>query len=167
MKILIGCFGLILFTVVLLVVGAALNGYVLTRYWEWFVIPLFPRAPVIAWVPAIGLAIMARILMGNYHQTAPTSEEKKKENKKEELPNWALAAIALVWKTRNGRGKDSDLPPSIMAAIIALTRGEETPKQEEKTELSPWAEKICNATFITVLGPCFLLLVGWIVHSFI
>lgn len=165
MKAFLGCIGLMIFAMAILVASSILNGYVLTWYWEWFVKALFPGAPMIALVPAIGLAGMVRIIMGNYQQTPPP-EKKKEDEKKENLPDWALAAISSVWRSRIERGKESNLPPSVMAAILAIANGKTAPKEEDKTEFSPWTEKIVNAVFITIFGPAFLLLIGWIIHSF-
>ncbi len=163
MKLAFGCIGIMVFTVVMLVLSSVANGYLLTRFWEWFVIPTFPAVPAVSLLPAMGLTMMARVLMSSYHQMPP--EEKRKE-KKEELPNWALVAIGVTLAKMRGGVTSQDLPPSVLVSVLALANGEKPFKPEERPEF-PLVEKIFCGTCATICVPAFVLGCGWIIHSFI
>lgn len=57
-----------------ILVTALLGGYVVSTLWEWFVVPTF-TAPPLNVVPAIGIALIVRLLTYNVDDyTEPTNE---------------------------------------------------------------------------------------------
>ena len=64
-----GCFGLVVFTVILAAIGAILNGWVLSVVWLWFVVPF--GAPTLTIPQAIGISLVAALL---------THQENKNDN---------------------------------------------------------------------------------------
>lgn len=66
--------GMIGVALVVVALGAILEGYVLTVLWGWFIIPIF-HLPPLTIVPAIGIALVVGLL--TYHSN-PDVEEKKR-----------------------------------------------------------------------------------------
>ena len=58
----LGCFGAILWVVLLFVVSALMNGWAFVQLWEWFILPVFEAAPVVTIVQAIGLSVFIGFL---------------------------------------------------------------------------------------------------------
>lgn len=67
------CVGLLVLAVVAIVVGAVMNGYVLSVLWGWFVVPLF-SAPPLSVATAIGLSLAVGMLVS---RGSSSSDEKK------------------------------------------------------------------------------------------
>lgn len=147
--------------------GAAVTGYVVTKYWEWFVIPLFPDLKPLGLLSTIALIMMARLIIPTYLNTSK-DDDKKKKKRQEKLPVWALEAITQAWRNRNGRGKENDLPSWVMKDMTAMLKNE-TPKEkgEEKAVKFPlWLRAMTNVACLMWGVPMLFLLVGWILHSF-
>lgn len=68
------CVGLLVLVVVSIVVGAVMNGYVLSVLWGWFVVPIF-NVPPLSVATAIGLSLAIGMLVKHGN----SSSEKKKE----------------------------------------------------------------------------------------
>lgn len=62
---LIAIFGIFALTLLYIVGGSVLNGWVLSKLWLWFMVPLFGFKPL-SIVYAIGLALTVRFLTVNY-----------------------------------------------------------------------------------------------------
>jgi len=60
---------------VIIVVSAIANGFVLTKLWSWFIVPVF-ELPALSLVPAIGLGMVIGFLTYQY-----TNSDSKKEDK--------------------------------------------------------------------------------------
>ncbi len=82
-----GCLGLMIFFVLSLLVASVLNGWVLTMLWGWFVVPTFPNIPSLALIPAIGIAMTMRFLIGQY-KPATTEESEKNDRKLTDEEHW-------------------------------------------------------------------------------
>jgi hypothetical protein len=52
-----------LFTVAYVVALMAVRGLIIAKFWAWFVEPVFPQAPHLTPAPAMGLALVAGVLM--------------------------------------------------------------------------------------------------------
>lgn len=60
--ILLGCIGVAAVGVLLVVVSAILNGFVISVMWTWFVVPVF-RLPALSVVQSIGLAMIVSVFI--------------------------------------------------------------------------------------------------------
>ena len=69
----LACLGVVFISVVAIVVGSILNGYVLAQLWGWFVVPTF-GSPALGIVPAMGISLIASMLT---HRPSQTSDKKK------------------------------------------------------------------------------------------
>jgi hypothetical protein len=69
----LACVGLLVLTVVAVVLGAVMNGYVLSVLWGWFVVPLF-SAPPLSVATAIGLSLAVGMLVS--HESSSSSGKK-------------------------------------------------------------------------------------------
>ena len=58
----LACVGLLVLAVVAIVVGAVMNGYVLSVLWGWFVVPVF-SVPPLSIATAIGLSLAIGMLV--------------------------------------------------------------------------------------------------------
>jgi len=65
------CLGVLAYSLVALIVGALLNGWVLTKLWAWFVAPVF-GVQTLTLIPAIGLSLVVAYL---------THQQRKNNNK--------------------------------------------------------------------------------------
>jgi hypothetical protein len=77
-------FGLAVLAVVSVVVGALMNGWVLSILWGWFVLPLF-GLPSLSIPKAIGLALVVGVL---------TKQDTQSESSNKETSNPIMALIA-------------------------------------------------------------------------
>ena len=64
---------------VMLVVGYALKGFVLSTLWGWFMVPLF-GLPSLGLIPAIGVAMVVSFLTFHYVREPAVPEDKKWES---------------------------------------------------------------------------------------
>jgi len=65
----------LLFTIPIIgTVSAVLNGFVLTKLWGWFIVPVF-KAPELSLVPAIGLGIIVSFFTTSYKENSKPLEE--------------------------------------------------------------------------------------------
>ena len=86
-----GCFsalGVLIFAIAMIVVGALMNGWVVTILWEWFIVPVL-GLPSLALVPAIGFALTVGVLTKNTN--LQTNKDKTTMETASEL--FALAVI--------------------------------------------------------------------------
>jgi hypothetical protein len=67
-----GCIGGIFAILITAVVGALFNGYVIMKFWGWFILPVFESMPEIGLVEAIGIALVMSVLT---HQVQPSKEK--------------------------------------------------------------------------------------------
>lgn len=72
-KTIFGCFGLVVLIIVGIVTSAILNGYVLMKLWEWFIMPTFESAPALSIPVAIGVGLLVSLL--TYHTTNNKSND--------------------------------------------------------------------------------------------
>ncbi len=87
---------IILIFAVLLIAGALIYsvfswGLVMYWFWQWFLLPVFPNAPEITFIQAMGLYFLISLT----HQSE--TQMLKKEYKEEWQP--AIAAIVAPWLT--------------------------------------------------------------------
>lgn len=61
----LSCFGVIVIALASVFFGAMVGGWVLSIVWTWFVIPLFPMAPILTIPQAIGFSLVTGMLAGN------------------------------------------------------------------------------------------------------
>ena len=89
--------GLLMTPVIICAIGiwwficALMKGFVLTKLWVWFVIPLFPSVPVLALWQAVGLAMVVNYITGQQSITSKDHET-----------NWGatvFASFILPWMT--------------------------------------------------------------------
>lgn len=65
----LSCFGVIVIALASVFFGAMMGGWVLSIVWTWFVIPLFPMAPILTIPQAIGFSLVTGMLAGSSSQT--------------------------------------------------------------------------------------------------
>lgn len=70
--------GKFLAVIVLMVASSAVQGYVLYKLWSWFIVPVFPNAPHLGIVQALGIALLIGYLTGRYSNSKLSEEDKKK-----------------------------------------------------------------------------------------
>jgi hypothetical protein len=68
-------FLIVLMTLGFMVVMYAIQGWVLSIMWGWFIVPLF-HLPPLSILQAIGLTLVVVLLTGSASKTAQTSEER-------------------------------------------------------------------------------------------
>jgi len=67
------CVGLLVFFVATIVLGAVMNGYVLSVLWGWFIVPPF-SVPPLSVATAIGLSLAIGMLVNR--ESSPSGEKK-------------------------------------------------------------------------------------------
>lgn len=87
----VGCFGLIVFTLLAVVVGTIANGWALSTLWGWFIVPLF-GLPALSIPYALGISTIAGFLLPANN----TSKSDNKSNGDKELSTLFAELIALV-----------------------------------------------------------------------
>lgn len=87
----VGCFGLIVFTLLAVVVGTIANGWALSTLWGWFIVPLF-GLPALSIPYALGISTIAGFLLSANN----TSKSDSKSNGDRELSTLFAELIALV-----------------------------------------------------------------------
>jgi F0F1-type ATP synthase assembly protein I len=75
---LLGCVLGIGLVAILIPLGILIDGFVLTKLWEWIVLEIFENAPVLSIVHAIGLSLVAAFLTHKPTQTKDERDEKEK-----------------------------------------------------------------------------------------
>jgi hypothetical protein len=56
---------------------SVINGWILSLFWVWFILPLFPTLPVLDIIHAIGLAAAVRVVLPSRPDLDRSSEAKK------------------------------------------------------------------------------------------
>jgi len=85
------------------ILNTVIRGYVLTTFWTWFVLTLFPQAPQLAILPAIGLVylvgLLAPVKLATTEDLRRSREESDSEKKLLGVINSAgyTLAMALTW----------------------------------------------------------------------
>jgi fucose permease len=69
-----GCVGTIAFIPANIAVGCVVNGWALVKLWGWFILPVFPSAPRLSTLSAIGLGLVIGFLT---HQVLPAPTDEK------------------------------------------------------------------------------------------
>ena len=57
---------------------SVIDGWILSLFWVWFILPLFPMLPALDVIHAIGLAAVARVILPNNVDLDQSDEAKKK-----------------------------------------------------------------------------------------
>ena len=83
---LMGCFGLFVYVILLVVVASVCGGFATSILWEWFAVPVFDL-PSITIIQAIGLHILVNSIIAQRSIDSKKSEQKKA---------WELCGLALV-----------------------------------------------------------------------
>ncbi len=86
----VGCFGLIVFTLLAVVVGTIANGWALSTLWGWFIVPLF-GLPALTIPYALGISTIAGFLL-----SANNTSKSDNKSKDRELSTLFAELIALV-----------------------------------------------------------------------
>jgi hypothetical protein len=90
MGIIIGVLGIILLVAFILVYATFAWGFVLWKFWYWFLLPVFPSLPEVTLVQCVGLMFILSL----FHVQTP--QMIKKEYKDESLQNWATFLSPLL-----------------------------------------------------------------------
>ncbi len=69
----LGCIGMVLVIVLMVVIGSLMNGWALSILWKWFVIPIF-TLPSLSIIQAIGVSMVVGILT-SHSSTIDSSKE--------------------------------------------------------------------------------------------
>lgn len=90
--------GKFLVTVLFGIPSSLFGGFVVARYWEWFVLPEFTNAPGLSYLHAIGLMLfMGALLAGrDTHKTAQALTGKAGEGDDTTLKSVAASVVLLV-----------------------------------------------------------------------
>ncbi len=81
MEILLGCIGLIVLTIVLLFYAPLAWGFVLYKYWYWFLLPIAPEFIIeITYINAVGIWLMTTFVKHITFKDLKVEEDDKYKN---------------------------------------------------------------------------------------
>lgn len=83
-KDLLGCLAGLLFIPVKLSLSAAMCAWAIPLLWGWFVLPLFPSAPILTGLQAVGIGLVAGYFLG-----VPSSSDGSK-------PEWGKMIVTAI-----------------------------------------------------------------------
>ncbi len=93
MEVILTLIGFIVLLPVLVIYGTWAKGYVLYKFWGWFVLPIFPQIPHIPLIGAMGIVLVVTAFKSS--SSSVNIKDEFKESKTQQL------AVALIspWMT--------------------------------------------------------------------
>ncbi len=63
----------LIFLIIIIIASATVGGFYTMKYWEWFVLPVFPTLPKLTYMYAVGFAFYINYIKG--HLTGKKSDD--------------------------------------------------------------------------------------------